>query len=76
VLSLRYHDRNEKQTDRTVEPMGLLHGPRGWYLLAWCQLRDAPRGFLLDRVHNIEVGEEMVVDRRIDPGSATLRIAG
>jgi predicted DNA-binding transcriptional regulator YafY len=79
VLHLRYHDRNEEQTDRTVEPMGLLHGPRGWYLLAWCQLRDAPRGFLLDRVHNVEIGVEMTVDRRIDldtTGSSTLRIAG
>jgi predicted DNA-binding transcriptional regulator YafY len=81
VLHLRYRDRNDEQSQRTVEPMELLHGPRGWYLLAWCQLRDAPRGFLLDRVSNAEVGEEVVVDRRVDhdPAGAeapSLRIAG
>jgi predicted DNA-binding transcriptional regulator YafY len=83
VLHLRYRDANDKLTDRVVEPMGLLHGPRGWYLLAWCRLRDAPRGFLLDRVHNAEMGEESVlVDRRVDldptgaTAAPTLRIAG
>jgi predicted DNA-binding transcriptional regulator YafY len=81
VLHLRYRDGRDAQTQRTVEPMGLLHGPRGWYLLAWCQLRDAPRGFLLDRVSGAEVGEEVAVDRRVDldpPGAdgPGLRIAG
>ncbi|MCE7011197.1 YafY family transcriptional regulator [Kibdelosporangium philippinense] len=81
VLHINYRDGNDHNTRRTVEPMGLLHGPRGWYLLAWCRLRDAPRGFLLDRVHNAEVGEESVVDRSVDlnpagPGAPTLRVAG
>ncbi|RSM79524.1 transcriptional regulator [Kibdelosporangium aridum] len=81
VLHIDYRDRNDQTTHRTVEPMGLLHGPRGWYLLAWCRLRDAPRGFLLDRVHNAEIGEESVVDRSVDlnpsgPGAPTLRVAG
>jgi predicted DNA-binding transcriptional regulator YafY len=66
VLHLRYRDRNEHTTHRTVEPMALLHGPRGWYLLAWCRLRNAPRGFLLDRVSHLAVGEEVSVDRRIN----------
>jgi predicted DNA-binding transcriptional regulator YafY len=64
VLHLGYRDSNDHKTVRTVEPMGLLHGPRGWYLLAWCRLRNAPRGFLLDRVHRLEVGEELA-DRRV-----------
>ena len=81
VVHLQYRDRNDELSNRTVEPMGLLHGPRGWYLLAWCQLRDAPRGFLLDRVQNAEVGEEIVVDRRVDldttgANAPTLRVAG
>jgi predicted DNA-binding transcriptional regulator YafY len=66
VLHLRYRDRNEHTTHRTVEPMALLHGPRGWYLLAWCRLRNAPRGFLLDRVSYLAIGEEAAVDRRIN----------
>lgn len=74
VLHLRYRDRNEHITSRTVEPMGLLHGPRGWYLLAWCRLRDAPRGFLLDRVAHLRIGQEIATDRRININT-TLRAA-
>jgi predicted DNA-binding transcriptional regulator YafY len=66
VLRLRYRDANDRMTSRAVEPMGLLHGPRGWYLLAWCRLRNAPRGFLLDRIRHVEIGEEMTADRRIN----------
>ena len=66
ALRLRYRDRNEEPSTRTVEPMGLMHGPKGWYLLAWCRLRGAPRAFALDRVHDVERGEEVEVDRRID----------
>jgi predicted DNA-binding transcriptional regulator YafY len=73
VLHMRYRDSNEHTTHRAVEPMALLHGPRGWYLLAWCRLRNAPRGFLLDRVHNLSLGEKLTVDRRANfrPLSAT-----
>ncbi len=69
VLYLRYRDKNEHITSRGVEPMGLLHGPRGWYLLAWCRLREAPRGFLLDRVADLRLGEKITTDRRMTPPS-------
>ncbi len=50
VLRLDYTDAAGVPTHRDVEPMGLLWGPDGWYLMAWCRLRDGVRGLLLERI--------------------------
>ena len=50
VLALRYVDKHGTPTDREVEPVMLLAGPEGWYLIAWCRLRDALRAFRVDRI--------------------------
>jgi predicted DNA-binding transcriptional regulator YafY len=47
VLGLGYVDRSGQRTERDVEPLGLLHSPHGWYLIAHCRLRGAVRGFRL-----------------------------
>lgn len=63
VLHLVYEDRQGVRTERDVEPFGLLWGPRGWYLLAWCRLRRALRGFLLDRMRTAELLLELGPER-------------
>lgn len=55
VLSLVYADRHGAVTERQAEPVGLLWGPHGWYVLAWCRLREAPRGFRLDRIRSAQL---------------------
>jgi predicted DNA-binding transcriptional regulator YafY len=50
VLHLVYADGQGALTERDVEPLGLLSGPNGWSLLAWCRLRHGIRGFLLARI--------------------------
>jgi proteasome accessory factor B len=50
VLHLRYADALGHETEREVEPVGLLVAQGRWYLVAWCRTRRAPRGFRLDRV--------------------------
>ena len=50
VVHLAYTDAAGVRTERDVEPWDLLWGPRGWYLMAWCRLRGAVRGFDLDRI--------------------------
>jgi predicted DNA-binding transcriptional regulator YafY len=50
VLHLRYADAMDRETEREVEPAGLLTAGGRWYLIAWCRSRRAPRGFRLDRV--------------------------
>jgi predicted DNA-binding transcriptional regulator YafY len=63
VLHLTYCDRAGAITARTVEPLGLLWGPRGWYLAAWCRLRSAVRGFQLDQITSLEPTGERVTAR-------------
>ncbi|MPZ80951.1 MAG: WYL domain-containing protein [Actinophytocola sp.] len=50
VLRIDYVDRDGVPTEREVEPVMFLAGLRGWYLVAWCRLRDGVRVFRLDRI--------------------------
>jgi predicted DNA-binding transcriptional regulator YafY len=50
ALRLVYADRCGVPSEREAEPLGLLWGTAGWYLVAWCRRRGAVRGFRLDRV--------------------------
>ncbi|MFE0104885.1 helix-turn-helix transcriptional regulator [Streptomyces sp. NPDC059009] len=50
VLRLSYVDATGRQSDREVEPAGLLTADGRWYLIAWCRARQAGRGFRLDRI--------------------------
>ncbi|MFI6156560.1 helix-turn-helix transcriptional regulator [Kitasatospora sp. NPDC051170] len=50
VLLLSYVDASGQESERAVEPAGLLTADGKWYLIAWCRTRRAGRGFRLDRV--------------------------
>jgi predicted DNA-binding transcriptional regulator YafY len=58
VVHLVYRDAAGARTERDVEPMALLWGPHGWYLMAWCRLRDGIRGFQLERVDRAVLSDE------------------
>ncbi|MGW5111505.1 helix-turn-helix transcriptional regulator [Nocardia sp. NPDC004123] len=66
VLRIEYLDGSGVLSEREVEPVALLHGTNGWYLLAWCRLRDEPRNFRLDRMKGIELTEWTGPERTID----------
>ena len=65
VVRLRYVDARGEASNREVEPLGLLLGPAGWYLVGWCRLRQAVRGFLLTRVESLELLAEPVPDHDV-----------
>ena len=50
VLRLSYVDAAGRESEREVEPAGLLTADGRWYLIAWCRTRRAGRGFRLDRI--------------------------
>ncbi|APR80736.1 Transcriptional regulator, DeoR family protein [Minicystis rosea] len=50
VISFRYGDMRARQSDRTVEPHGLVFAGSRWYLVAWDLGRDDFRTFRVDRV--------------------------
>lgn len=66
VVHLGYTSPSDQRTERDVEPLGLLWGPYGWYLVGWCRLRQAIRGFLLGRITRLTVLDEIAPDRQID----------
>ncbi|MFI5688260.1 helix-turn-helix transcriptional regulator [Streptomyces sp. NPDC051636] len=66
VLRLEYADAQGAVTARDVEPLGFLGGDEHWYLAAWCRLRDAPRGFRLDRIRAVGALDEPVPPRPFD----------
>lgn len=50
VLRLSYTDAAGHESNRVVEPAGLLTADGRWYLIAWCRTRRAGRGFRFDRI--------------------------
>jgi predicted DNA-binding transcriptional regulator YafY len=77
VLRLRYRGSDGAVTDRDVEPMSLLQSrdvKQGWYLVAWCRLRNGLRGFRLDRIAGAEILAEAVTPRRGELDAELARI--
>lgn len=50
-------------TVRDVESMGLLRGGDAWLLVGWCRLREAIRGFRVERITRLEVLAETAPPR-------------
>jgi predicted DNA-binding transcriptional regulator YafY len=66
ALQLTYRDGRDCETERVVEPVGLVGARNGWYLAAWCRLRQAPRTFRLDRIARATLTDEPVAPRSLD----------
>ncbi|MBF4571979.1 WYL domain-containing protein [Herbiconiux sp. VKM Ac-1786] len=50
-------------TVRDVETMGLLRAGDSWLLAGWCRLRDAVRGFRIERIIDLQILDEVPVMR-------------
>ncbi|HEX8033584.1 MAG TPA: YafY family protein [Ktedonobacterales bacterium] len=60
-VRLRYQARDiadGSTTDRAVDPYGLAYCDGRWYLVGYCHLRGAIRIFRLDRIVQLQAGEE------------------
>jgi predicted DNA-binding transcriptional regulator YafY len=66
AVELTYRDAESRESIRVVEPAGLVGTRHGWYLAAWCRLRQAPRAFRLDRIAQASLTQEAVSDRSLD----------
>jgi predicted DNA-binding transcriptional regulator YafY len=66
VLWISYLDRGGNLTERDVEPVVFMAGPRGWYLVGWCRVRDAARCFRVDRIQQAEVTGLTAVPRAFE----------
>jgi predicted DNA-binding transcriptional regulator YafY len=66
AIELRYRDGQGRESERVVEPAGVFGTRSGWYLAAWCRLRQAPRAFRLDRIVSATLTDEIVPARTLD----------
>lgn len=49
-VHLRYRSRHADESERLIDPYGLVHQGGAWYTVGYCHLRDGLRIFRLDRV--------------------------
>ena len=54
---LRYRG-GEDETERAIDPYGVVHHRGRWYVVGWCHLREDVRMFRLDRVQAFEPRDE------------------
>ncbi|MEP7285406.1 MAG: YafY family protein [Chloroflexota bacterium] len=66
AVELAYRDAEGDETLRVVEPGGIINTPNGWYLAAWCRLRQASRAFRLDRIAHLTLTQERITPRSLD----------
>ncbi|MCC7025019.1 MAG: YafY family transcriptional regulator [Thermomicrobiales bacterium] len=66
ALEITYRDAEGRETTRVVEPAGLFATRSGWYLSAWCRLRQAPRAFHLGRIVAARLTGERIPPRPLD----------
>jgi len=58
-VRLTYRGEDGGTTTREVETMGLLRAGDAWLLAGWCRLREAVRGFRIERIVRLEVLDEV-----------------
>jgi predicted DNA-binding transcriptional regulator YafY len=64
VLRMTYRGgAREDETQRDVEPLGVVFYGGSWYLVAWCRLRQDFRHFRIDRIRRLELRSERFTAR-------------
>lgn len=71
-LAFEYIDRTGQLSSRQVEPQGVVHTDRRWYLVAWDPARDDWRTFRIDRITSTPVVGAHFAPRA-GPGEGDLR---
>ncbi len=66
VVNIAYRDREGIETARAVDPVGFLRHTDGWYLIAFCHLREAGRIFRFDRITRAGLTRRPCVSHDVD----------
>jgi len=65
LIRMRYSASSGKEdTEREIEPLGLIFSDRFWYVVAYCRLRKAVRTFRTDRIRDLRVLDERFPPRK------------
>lgn len=55
VVQLYYNDQQGQNSQRNVEPLGLIFYAFNWHLAAWCHLRQDYRDFRVSRISSLRI---------------------
>lgn len=66
VVRMRYAAGDGKTTTRDVEPVLFASLNGQWYLIGWCQMRDAMRWFVVSRIERATVTRDVCSGHTID----------
>jgi predicted DNA-binding transcriptional regulator YafY len=64
-VSFSYTDLSDRQSERTVLPLALVHPPQGVKLLAWCETAPGYRQFFVRAIAGLEMRPGSFADRRM-----------
>ncbi len=64
ALAIRYADKGDAVTERTILPLAIVYTDRSLMVLAWCCLREAFRMFRLERITAVAATGESFRPRR------------
>jgi predicted DNA-binding transcriptional regulator YafY len=67
-IVIRYTDNNQAESERELEPLGLVFWGASWTLAAWCLMRRDYRSFRLDRIIELTL-----TDHDITPNEHSLK---
>lgn len=74
TVRMRYRSGRSEETERSVDPYGVLHGEGLWYAIGHCHLRGGLRLFRVDRVLGAEMLEKtFALPTGLDSPEAALR---
>jgi predicted DNA-binding transcriptional regulator YafY len=65
-----------EETERTIEPLGLIQERGAWYVEAFCRRAGALRTFRVDRIREAVLAERLGSPRRFSPSGAAFDAAG
>ena len=54
ILKITYTDNRNQQSQREIEPIGLIFYTEQWHLLAWCWLRKDYRDFKTNKINDLQ----------------------
>ena len=55
IIEIDYKTKDEQQSTRRVEPIGLQFYAMAWHLMAWCHVRSAYRDFKVSRIETVRL---------------------
>lgn len=55
VIHISYVDTKGIETERKIEPIGIIFYTEQWHVVAWCKLREAYRDFKIDKIISLKL---------------------